>query len=391
MGHEFEFIRLEYGCQSIPQAEKEVVHWGTVIDTTLKEQVRQQLSTWYRHNARSLPWRQTSDPYAIWISEIMLQQTRVETVIPYYHKWLQDFPTVEDLAAADEDRVLKAWEGLGYYSRARNLHQAARILVDRFQGQLPRDLKDLQSLPGIGRYTAGAIASIAFGIPAPILDGNLRRVLTRFFNIQSPLQTAETEKRLWKIASDLVPPLNPGDFNQALMELGALVCLPTSPNCADCPVGVDCLANQLGNQESLPVRKEKNPSPHYQVTAAVIEKSGQLLLAKRPPDGLLGGLWEFPGGKQEEGETLPQALRREIKEELNLEVEVGQALGTFQHAYTHYSVTLHAFRCREIQGDIQLNYHTDASWVEPGNLDSYPMGKLDRMIAEQLQDFYRSA
>ena len=363
-----------------------MVHFVIVIDKSFQIKFSQLLLAWYRKNARILPWRETSDPYAIWISEIMLQQTRVDTVIPYYHKWLEEFPTVEDLATADEDRVLKVWEGLGYYSRARNLHKAAHILVDRFQGQLPRDLKDLQSLPGVGRYTAGAIASIAFGIPAPILDGNLRRVLTRFFNIRTPIQTTETEKRLWKLAGELLPPNNPGDFNQALMELGALVCLPINPNCADCPLNKECQANQLGIQESLPVRKEKSPPPHYQVAAAVIEKEGQVLLAKRPPDGLLGGLWEFPGGKQEEAETLPEALRREIQEELDLEIVVGEALGTFQHAYTHYSVTLHAFRCREIQGDIQLNYHTDVSWVEPDNLDAYPMGKLDRMIAEQLQD-----
>jgi len=367
-------------------ARRAVVHFGIVIQKSQKQRILHQILAWYRANARRLPWRETSDPYSIWISEIMLQQTRVETVIPYFQRWLEEFPCLEDLAEADEDRVLKAWEGLGYYSRARNLLKAARILVNKHGGKLPRDLKALQSLPGIGRYTAGAVASIAFNIPAPILDGNLRRLFTRLFNISSPLKTTETEKTLWKIAEELLPESEPGDFNQALMELGALVCLPTNPNCGSCPLAQECLAYQLGVQKSRPVRKAKDPLPHYQVAAAVIEKDRRVLLAKRPPDGLLGGLWEFPGGKQEGTETFPETLRREIREELDLEIEVGASLGTYQHAYTHYRVTLQAFRCKSLSDQLQLNYHTDISWVEPEELEKFPMGKLDRLIADQLQD-----
>ncbi len=363
-----------------------MVHWGIVVDSELKLRITEKLLAWYGKHARQLPWREIRDPYATWISEIMLQQTRVDTVIPYFHNWLREFPTIHDLAEADEDQVLKAWEGLGYYSRARNLHKASRILIEKHDGKLPRNLKDLQNLPGVGRYTAGAIASIAYDIPAPILDGNLRRVLTRLFKIQTPIQTAATEKRLWKIAAELLPEHNPGDFNQALMELGALVCLPTKPDCSSCPLAADCLANQLGIQESLPIRKTKEPPPHFQVAAAVIENDGLVLLAKRPPDGLLGGLWEFPGGKQEGSESLPETLIREIREELELDIEVGEALGTFQHAYTHYSVTLHAFRCRGISDEVQLNYHTEVSWTELQALSSFPMGKLDRMIAHRLLD-----
>ena len=254
-----------------------------MITATLKDKLQRQLFGWYKENARDLPWRRTKDPYAIWVSEIMLQQTRVETVIPYYLRWLTDFPTIKSLAETEENQVLKAWEGLGYYSRARNLHAAARLVLENHQGKLPADQSALLELPGIGRYTAGAILSIAFDQPAPILDGNLKRVFTRVFNIQTPIQTSATEKVLWEIAEELVPALNPGDFNQSLMELGALICQPKTPHCARCPVALDCRSHQLGNQEQLPVRKEKSPLPHLQVTAAVITKENQVLLAKRPP------------------------------------------------------------------------------------------------------------
>ena len=356
-----------------------------MITEQSKAKLQRQLLNWYRQNARDLPWRKTRDPYAIWVSEIMLQQTRVETVIPYYRRWMVEFPTLGSLAEAEEDQVLILWEGLGYYSRARNLQAAARIVQEKYQGILPLDQKALQGLPGIGRYTAGAILSIAHDRPAPILDGNLRRVFTRLFTISTPIHTAETEKYLWKIAELLLPEEHPGDFNQAMMELGALICLPKKPRCEICPAADDCLANQGGLQEDLPVRKKKTPLPLLQVTAAVIPKGEQVLLAKRPPGGLLGGLWEFPGGKQKENETLQETLSREIREELNLEVEIGDLLGSYQHAYTHYKITLHAFCCRLVSEDLQLNYHTESAWVSRKELDSFPMGKIDRMIADQLQ------
>ena len=351
-----------------------------------KTEIQHQLLNWFSQNARDLPWRETHDPYAIWVSEIMLQQTRVETVIPYYQRWMVEFPTLEALAEGEEDQVLKLWEGLGYYNRARNLHAAARIVQENYQGILPVDLKALQDLPGIGRYTAGAILSIAHDRPAPILDGNLRRVFTRLFNINTPIHTTITEKSLWKIAESLLPDLHPGDFNQALMELGALVCLPQNPQCELCPLKSECEAYQLGSQKELPVRIKKTPLPHLQVTAAVIPRGEQVLLAKRPPGGMLGGLWEFPGGKQKENETLQETLSREIMEELNLEVEIGDLLGSYQHAYTHYKITLHAFCCRLVSEDLQLNYHTESDWVSCKELDAYPMGKIDRMIADQLQE-----
>jgi len=339
------------------------------------------LLAWYENNARDLPWRTTRDPYLIWVSEIMLQQTRVETVLPYYKRWIKTFPTLESLAEASEDQVLSLWEGLGYYSRARNLHLASKIILEKYGGILPGDSKSLKMLPGIGRYTAGAVASIAFDENTPIIDGNIRRLFTRFFNISTPLQTSETENHLWELAREYLLQGMAGEFNQALMELGALICLPKNPTCEKCPLDMDCLANQLNLQGSRPVRKVKAPLPHLQVTAAVFQEGNAVFLAKRPPDGLLGGLWEFPGGKQEKNESLPQTLRREIQEELHVPIIVGEPIGVFNHAYTHYKVTLHAFFCKLNSHDFQLSFHTEFTWAPLDNLPKFPMGKLDRMIS----------
>jgi A/G-specific adenine glycosylase len=350
-----------------------------------KRTFQDRLHTWYGKNARDLPWRETKDSYRIWVSEIMLQQTRVETVIPYYTRWMTEFPTLHSLAKARQDQVLSGWEGLGYYSRARNLHQASKIVVEEYQGRLPQDSISLQTLPGIGRYTAGAIASIAFGIDVPVLDGNVRRVYTRYFNISTPIQTSGTERTLWQIAQELLPTGRVGEFNQALMELGALICHPKNPDCENCPLAAGCLANDLDLQESLPVRKGKSPLPHLQVTAAVIQENRKVFLAKRPPNGLLGGMWEFPGGKQEDKETLPETLEREIREELSVPISVGEPLGVYHHAYTHYKVTLHAFYCSLNSRDIRLTFHTESAWVTLDSLSNYPMGKLDRLISRKLQ------
>jgi A/G-specific adenine glycosylase len=342
------------------------------------------LLKWYRENARDLPWRRSSDPYAIWVSEIMLQQTRVETVIPYFQRWMERFPTLEDVADAEEDQVLGLWEGLGYYSRARNLHRATRMVREEYSGMLPKDPEALRNLPGIGRYTAAALSSIAFGKDAAALDGNIRRVLTRYFDISSPLGTAETERVLWNLVEENLPPGQAGSYNQALMELGALICTPASPSCSRCPLASACLAKRAGIQEERPVRAKKDPLPHLQVTAAVFRENRRVLLAKRPPEGLLGGMWEFPGGKQEPDESLPDALIREIWEEFQVEISVEEKIGVYHHAYTHYKVTLHAFSCTLPSRELQLTYHTAAEWVPLQALQDYPMGKLDRLISQDL-------
>jgi A/G-specific adenine glycosylase len=340
---------------------------------------------WYGRHARDLPWRGHPDPYAVWVSEIMLQQTRVEAVIPYFQRWMDRFPTLQHLADASEQDVLSIWEGLGYYSRARSLHKAARLIVDQYGGELPYDVTALRKLPGIGRYTAGAIASMAFGMDAPTLDGNLRRIFARVFDVVEPADTLVGEKILWKLAEKHLPRGQAGDFNQAMMDLGALICIPRNPICLLCPVSDMCLAREFGNQEKRPVLKPKARVPHFIVTAAVLKRGGKILLARRPSKGLLGGMWEFPGGKMEPGESLEACLVREIREELGVEIRVSTAVGVYKHAYTHFRITLHAFLCEIAEGEPKALEAAELAWVSPTDLGHYPMGKVDRQIAIYLQ------
>lgn len=348
------------------------------------EQFSSKLLEWYQTHARSLPWRGHPDPYAVWISEIMLQQTRVETVIPYFLRWMKRFPGIKELAESSEQDVLNAWEGLGYYSRARSILKAAKMVVEIHNGVLPQTRVELQQLPGLGRYTAAAISSIAFGKDEVVLDGNVKRVLSRCFNIDVPIDTGDGEKALWQKAENLLPAGQAGDYNQAVMDLGAMICTPRSPVCEKCPVAGICTAKELGLQEKLPVISEKKPIPHYLVAAAVIWRDGKVLIARRPSQGLLGGLWEFPGGKVEAGESLEEALRREIVEEMAAEIRVGQELGIYKHAYTHFRVTLHAFHA-ELKGTEPTALEaSEIRWIEPVNLGDYPMGKIDRRISNDL-------
>lgn len=343
------------------------------------------LLKWYAQQGRTLPWRGSTDPYAVWVSEIMLQQTRVEAVIPYYFRWMERFPGIPQLAAASEQEVLSSWEGLGYYSRARNLHKAARILMENYGGELPRELAALRKLPGIGRYSAGAIASMAFGQDVPALDGNIRRVLARFFDVTDPADSPAGEKRLWLLAEKHLPKGRAGDYNQALMDLGAAICLPKIPRCLLCPLCEQCQARRLGIQDQRPVLKPRKEIPHYTVTAAVIRREGKVLLDKRPSKGLLGGMWEFAGGKSEQNETLQECLKREIQEELGVEVRVGAPFGVYQHAYTHFRITVHVFLCDLINGEPTPIEVADIAWVDPMSLTDYPMGKVDRQIASKIK------
>jgi A/G-specific adenine glycosylase len=342
------------------------------------------LLRWYARHARDLPWRGGMDAYAVWVSEIMLQQTRVEAVLPYFERWMKRFPSLPVLADASEQEVLSLWEGLGYYSRARSLHKAARIVLEQHGGELPHDLDSLRKLPGIGRYTAAAIASIAFGADAAALDGNIRRVLARLFNVSTPADTPAGEKMLWKMAEENLPRGHAGDFNQALMDLGASICLPKKPRCLLCPLIEFCRARELGIQEQRPVLKPKAEVPHYNVTAAVIQRQGKILLAQRPREGLLGGLWEFPGGKTEPGESLAGCLRREIREELAAEIRVGEPFGVYRHAYTHFRITLHAFLCDLSGGEPRPVQVAAVAWVNAAELADFPMGKVDRQIARKI-------
>jgi A/G-specific adenine glycosylase len=342
------------------------------------------LLNWYEREQRRLPWRNHPDPYAVWVSEIMLQQTRVETVIPYFERWMQRFPTVEVLASASEQEVLSLWEGLGYYSRARNLHASARQVVESFGGRLPATRDKLKELPGVGPYTAGAIASIAFGQDEAALDGNIRRVLARVFAVRTPARSPAGERELWELARQNLPPGRAGDYNQAIMDLGATICMPRSPRCLVCPLMDICQARQLGIQEELPVLAPRRPVPHLTVAAAVMRRDGVVLIAQRPAKDLLGGMWEFPGGTIEEGETLEEGLRREIQEELGTGAHIETPFGVYNHAYTHFTVTLHAFLCRLDGPEPQALEASQLRWVAPPELASFPMGKIDRQIANRL-------
>jgi A/G-specific adenine glycosylase len=337
------------------------------------------LLKWYAKHGRSMPWRDHPDPYAVWVSEIMLQQTRVETVIPYFEKWMKLFPDVNSLANAKERDVLNAWEGLGYYTRARNLHKAAKIIVSKFNGQLPRDLEALRSLPGIGRYTVGAIASIAFKMDQATLDGNLRRVFARLYDVTEFADSPAGEKILWGYAAQNLPKGKAGDYNQALMDLGATICLPKNPRCLLCPLMAICTARENGTQELRPVLKPKKQVPQYIHTAAVIVERGRVLLSRRPSDGLLGGMWEFPnvrvvGNPAEE-------LKKALKAATKLQVKKEAKLAIVNHAYSHFRVTVHAFRCKAVT----IPKQKKLKWVKLSELEEYPMGKVDRLIAQKIK------
>ncbi len=344
-------------------------------------QLHAPLFEWFDRSRADYPWRRTSDPYTVWVSEIMLQQTRVASVIPYYERFLERFPTLADLAAAPLDDVLKRWEGLGYYSRARNLHRAVRIIVDELQGQIPSTVEGLRNLPGIGRYTAGAIASIAFGVDAPVVDGNIIRVLSRLADITEDVGKSSTQSHIWEIASSLVPSGRAGSWNEALMELGNRICTPRAPDCGNCPLADFCQAQKLGVQEFRPVKTPKSPTPHYDVTAGVIRRGdGRLLIAQRPTTAMLGGLWEFPGGKREKDESLIECLQREIREELGIEIRVGPQITTVRHAYSHFRITLYAFDCQYVEGEPQAIGCAAWEWVSPSDLERYAFPVTDQKI-----------
>lgn len=345
---------------------------------------RSGLLAWYRAHRRELAWRQSRDPYHIWISEIMLQQTRVDQMDAYFTRFIRAFPTVQDLAGASEGQVLKAWEGLGYYARARNLHKAAKEIAAR-GGQLPDTYEGLLELPGIGPYTAAAVSSIAFDRDHPVLDGNVARVLCRLLRIEEDPRRAAVKAALIAAGEKLLAPGQAGDFNQAMMELGARVCTPARPRCGECPVAQACRAfGELDDPSVLPRKAPRKARPHYQVAAGLIWKREKLLIAQRPSEGLLGGLWEFPGGKQEEGETLEECLTREIREELSIEIEVGECLCRVEHGYTHFGITLHVFRARYLRGEPQAIGCAAWRWVDPLELGQYAFSRADRRVIEEL-------
>ena len=312
----------------------------------------------------------------------MLQQTRVETVVPYYRRFLERFPTVETLARAPLGDVLKTWENLGYYARVRNLHKAAGEIAARFGGRIPERLEEVIRLPGIGRYTAGAILSIAFGRAVPAVDGNVRRVISRLHAIKESVDDEEVREQIEELVRTLVPTRDPGRFNQALMELGAVCCTPKSPACPACPLQDECRARLQGLAHRLPVRGKKKTVPHREVVAAVIrDGEGRILIVQRPSRGLLGSLWKFPGGILDSGESPDEGLKRIVRDELGLGIGVGSPLATVKHAYTHFRITLTAFSCTLREGSPA---GPPWRWAGVVEIEGLPFSKADRRIARSV-------
>ncbi len=341
---------------------------------------------WFRRHQRDFPWRRTRDPYRVWVSEVMLQQTRARTVVPYFERFVERFPDIQALACAEPAEVLKAWEGLGYYRRARHLKQAAEALACSGADGLPEDYDALRALPGVGRYTAGALMSLAFNRPYPIQDGNVRRVLCRVWAVGADPRSARVQDWLWRSAEALIPRGRARSFNEALMELGATVCTHRRPRCGDCPLGELCQARALGRPEDFPLRRKARPLPHFDVAAGIIFRGRRILITRRPDESMLGGLWEFPGGKQEPGESLEQCLVREVTEELGIQIRVERPFVRVKHAYSHFRITLHTFVCRHSRGRPQALGCAAWRWVEPAELEQYAFPKADRVVLASLRE-----
>jgi A/G-specific adenine glycosylase len=348
--------------------------------------VRVGVLAFFDAHRREMPWRSSADPYRVWVSEVMLQQTRVETVLPYYERWIRRFPTLEHLADADIDDVLVEWQGLGYYSRARNLHRAAREVRERLNGRIPGEHDGLLRLPGIGRYTAGAIASIAFGHAVPAVDGNVRRVLHRLLDAGDIAQST-----LEAVAARLVPRDRPGDFNQGLMELGSTVCTPRSPSCGFCPVSAACEARKNGTQAIRPAPKKSAAVPEFDVGTAVVRDGGRLLLVRRPEKGLLAGMWEFPGAIVRPSETARGAARRAARTAGAKPARAARLLAAVPHAFSHRRETYHAWLFEtDRSGDTatgngngakRIGGRAGVRWVREADLDGLALPAAQRRIA----------
>jgi A/G-specific adenine glycosylase len=317
------------------------------------------LISWFKAEQRSLPWRKDQDPYKVWVSEIMLQQTRVDTVIPYFNRFIEWFPTIEDLANANEDKVLKAWEGLGYYSRVRNLQSAVREVKEKYNGVVPNTPKEISELKGIGPYTAGAILSIAYGIPEPAVDGNVMRVLSRILSIWEDIAKPSSRKVFELVVRELISHEEPSEFNQALMELGALICTPTSPSCLLCPVRDHCQAFYEGVQAELPIKSKKNKVRDVQLAAVILtDKDGKILIHKRPAKGLLANLWELPNIEIHHPiENDREQIIDQFKQTYDLKIKLEKIIGQIEHVFSHlvWNINIHS-------GKISTGFKESDEW-----------------------------
>ena len=352
-------------------------------EVPFREEIGAALLAWYGRHGRDLPWRRTRDPYAVWVSEIMLQQTRVDQAGPYFERFMKRFPSLSALARASLEEVLKAWEGMGYYARARNLHRAARLVVSEGEGRLPEEARELRALPGIGAYTAAAVASIAFGKDEAVVDGNVARVLSRLFAVPGDPKRGEAAGRIRGLAEALLPPGRAGTFNQALMDLGALVCTPAKPRCGACPVRARCAARARGETGRFPETPPRGAPPLRHAVAGILRRRGRVLLVRRPPEGLLGGLYGFPGGPVAEGEGAEAALHRRVKACTGLALRNVEPLGGVGHTYSHFRLVLHLFSAEVTEGERPPPpaRRMEAKWIWPSALERYPLSGVDRKAA----------
>ncbi|MCI4322509.1 MAG: A/G-specific adenine glycosylase [Thermoplasmata archaeon] len=338
---------------------------------------------WFESHRRELPWRESRDPYRVWIAEVLLQQTRVATAVRYYDRFLRQFPTVQALARASEGQVLKAWEGAGYYGRARNLRRAAQEIVRRHGGKLPQDVEALEELPGFGPYTAAAVGSLAFGLPVAALEANGMRVLSRYFGIRGDVTLAPNQRRLRSALQGWVHQGPSGPMNEAVMELGETVCAPQSPRCPECPLERGCvLRRERWDPRSVPGRPRKPPVPRVSASIAIIDRNGRWYVQRRPGEGLLGGLWEFPGGKIQPDESPIEACRREVREETGWTPTRLRLLGTVQHDYTHLHVTLHVFGSRCAASAPGPRTGTGRRWVDPATFARLPIPRATQKASQ---------
>lgn len=348
----------------------------------LMPQFSKDLLSWFKKYAREMPWRGEKNPYKIWLSEIMLQQTQVDTVRPYYERWLKKFPTVASVARAKEDEVLKLWEGLGYYARCRNFQKACQQVVKDFNGKVPSRLEDLKTLKGIGPYTLAAVGSIAFGHVVACIDGNIKRVIARVLALDVP--PSQGLLQIETFLNKNISKKYPGTFNEALMDLGATICVPKNPKCLICPVQKHCKAFETKTVDVYPKPEKKLERPHYQIAVGVVWKGNKILVSKRKSKGLLGGLWEFPGGKIQKGETSAACAAREVKEEVGVDVEVGSSIGKIKHQFTHFSIEMEAFVCKYMKGRPRAIECEAWKWIQLQEISNFAFPKANHKLFPKL-------